>query len=59
MQNNNNISKIEGKIQPQAIELEMSIIGAILIDNEALSDSIDILKTEYFYKSEHQYIMKL
>ncbi len=56
MQNNNNISKIEGKIQPQAIELEMSIIGAILIDNEALSDSIDILKTEYFYKSEHQYI---
>ena len=31
-------------------------MGSILIDNEALSDSIDILKKEYFYKTEHQYI---
>ena len=52
----NNISNIEGKIQPQAIELEISVLGSILIDNEALSDSIDILKKEYFYKLEHQLI---
>ena len=51
-----NQSKIEGKIQPQAVELEISVLGSILIDNEALSDSIDILKREYFYKPEHQYI---
>ena len=36
-----------GRLQPQAIDLEMSVLGAILIDNEALSDSIDILKKEY------------
>ena len=47
---------INGKIQPQAIDLEISVLGAILIDNEALSDSIDILKKEYFYKIEHQLI---
>ena len=47
---------IGGRIQPQAIDLEMSVLGAILIDNEALSDSIDILKKEYFYKVEHQHI---
>ena len=47
---------IEGKIQPQAIDLELSVLGSILIDNEALSDCIDILKKEYFYKTEHQYI---
>ena len=47
---------IEGKMQPQAIDLELSVLGSILIDNEALSDSIDILKKEYFYKTEHQYI---
>ena len=47
---------INGKMQPQAIDLEISILGAILIDNEALSDSIDILKQEYFYKLEHQFI---
>ncbi|MGY8988332.1 MAG: replicative DNA helicase [Flavobacteriales bacterium] len=45
-----------GRLQPQAIDLEMSVLGAILIDNEALSDSIDILKKEYFYKPEHQHI---
>ena len=49
-------SNIDGKIQPQAIDLEISVLGSILIDNEALSDSIDILKMEYFYKIEHQYI---
>ena len=38
------------------IDLELSVLGSILIDNEALSDSIDILKKEYFYKTEHQYI---
>lgn len=47
---------IGGRLQPQAIDLEMSVLGAILIDNEALSDSIDILKKEYFYKPEHQHI---
>ena len=49
-------SNIDGKIQPQAIDLEISVLGSILIDNEALSDSIDILKKEYFYKTEHQCI---
>jgi len=55
-QNNTKPSDINGKMQPQAIDLEVSVLGAILIDNEALSDSIDILKKEYFYKIEHQYI---
>ena len=49
-------SDIDGRMQPQAIDLEISVLGSILIDNEALSDSIDILKKEYFYKTEHQYI---
>ena len=55
-QDNKKPADINGKMQPQAIDLEISVLGAILIDNEALSDSIDILKQEYFYKTEHQYI---
>ena len=47
---------IEGKLQPQAIELEKAILGALLIDNESLSDAIDSLREEYFYKIEHQKI---
>jgi replicative DNA helicase len=48
--------KIDGKLPPQAIELEEAVLGALMLDNEALSDTIDILKPEYFYKMEHQKI---
>ena len=48
--------KIDGKLPPQVIELEEAVLGALMLDNEALSDTIDILKPEYFYKMEHQKI---
>ena len=48
--------KIDGKLPPQAIELEEAVLGALMLDNEALSDTIDILRPEYFYKMEHQKI---
>ena len=48
--------QIEGKLQPQAIELEQAVLGALMIDNESLSDAIDSLQEEYFYKNEHQKI---
>ena len=51
-------AKIDGKLQPQAIELEQAVLGALMIDNESLSDAIDSLKAEYFYKSEHQKIFE-
>ncbi len=50
--------KIDGKLQPQAIELEEAVLGALLIDNESLSDTIDSLRPEYFYKIEHQKIFE-
>ena len=28
-------SDIDGKMQPQAIDLEVSVLGSVLIDNEA------------------------
>jgi len=51
-------NQIEGKIQPQAIELEQAVLGALMIDNESLSDAIDSLKTEYFYAPKHQKIFE-
>jgi len=49
---------IDGKLQPQAIELEQAVLGALMIDNESLSDAIDSLKTEYFYSPKHQKIFE-
>jgi replicative DNA helicase len=51
-------TKIDGKLQPQAIELEQAVLGALMIDNESLSDAIDSLQAEYFYKVEHQKIFE-
>ena len=50
--------QIEGKLQPQAIELEQAVLGALMIDNESLSDTIDSLKSEYFYAPKHQRIFE-
>lgn len=50
--------KEKGKIQPQAIDLEEAVVGAILIDNKALNKIGDILNSEHFYKESHQHIVK-
>ncbi len=46
----------QGKIPPQALELEEAVLGAIMIEKDAIIEVIDILKPESFYKDEHQKI---
>lgn len=43
-------------IPPQNIEAEQSMLSAILIDNNALLDVIELLSPEDFYKTAHQKI---
>ena len=45
-----------GKLPPQAIELEEAVLGALMIEKDALNSVIDILKAESFYKESHQRI---
>ncbi len=45
-----------GKIPPQAVDLEEAVLGALMLDKEALTDVIDVLKPESFYKDDHQAI---
>lgn len=47
---------LNGKTPPQAIELEESVLGALMLDQNALNSTIEILHPEYFYKPEHQVI---
>lgn len=42
-----------GKIPPQARELEAAVLGAILIEKEAISYVCDILKPDCFYVNAH------
>lgn len=47
-----------GKIPPQAVELEVAVLGAILIEKGAFNIASEILKPETFYKDAHQRIFK-
>src|SRR6201986_1471857 len=45
-----------GKLPPQAVDLEEAVLGALMLEKDALSSVIDILKPEVFYKDNHQKI---
>lgn len=46
------------KLPPQSIEAEMSILGGVLLDNEAINRVLDILVPEDFYRESHRKIMR-
>ncbi len=46
----------QGRLQPQAIDLEEAVLGALMLEQDALNSVIDILKPEFFYKEQHQKI---
>lgn len=47
-----------GKLPPQAVDLEEAVLGAIMLEKDALTAVIDILKPETFYKEVHQIIFQ-
>lgn len=48
------ISLEKGKIPPQAVDLEIAVLGAMMIDKKGIDDVIDILHSEVFYDTKHQ-----
>jgi len=47
-----------GRVPPQAVDLEEAVLGALLIDKNALSKIVDILHDGAFYNEKHQHIFK-
>lgn len=57
----NNIEKINeiyGKMPPQANEIEEVLLGALMLERDAILMVVDILKAESFYKEEHRAIFE-
>lgn len=46
------------RLPPQNIEAEEFVLGAIILDNEALSKIIEIINVDDFYKDSHKHIFK-
>ena len=47
-----------GHLQPQAIEIEEAVLGALMIEKDAYSVVSEILRAESFYDRRHQLLYK-
>src|SRR5690554_4569407 len=45
-----------GKLPPQALDLEEAVLGALMLEKDALTAVVDILTAESFYKDSHKEI---
>jgi len=46
------------KLPPQSLEAEMSILGGILIDNDAINRVLEVLNADDFYRESHRKIFQ-
>lgn len=56
--NIDSLTAIYGKMPPQAIDIEKAVLGALLIQSEAVFNIMDILKPESFYDPIHKEIFE-
>jgi len=47
-----------GRIPPNALDLEIKILGSILIDNQVLNDILQLLMPGHFYRPSHTIIFQ-
>ncbi len=47
-----------GRVPPQAVDLEEVILGALMLEQNALNTVIDIIQPDSFYKEAHRYIFE-
>ncbi len=50
------LGEVLGKMPPQAVDLEEAVLGALMLEKNALTDVIEILKPESFYKEANAII---
>jgi len=48
---------LTGKLTPQAVDFEEAILGALMIDKDAIA-YIDFISSKMFYKEQHQFIFQ-
>ena len=56
VKSNNLVPNESGKLPPQAVDMEQAVLGAMMLEKNAVTDVIDILTPSSFYDPKHQYI---
>ena len=49
---------LPGRIPPQALDMEQAVLGALLLEKDALNKVVDVVRPEMFYKEAHQAIFE-
>ncbi|NLK15078.1 MAG: replicative DNA helicase, partial [Bacteroidales bacterium] len=49
---------VEGKVPPHDLEIEKAVLGALMLDKDALNDIVGLLKESCFYGKGHGKIFK-
>ena len=52
------LTGLDATVPPQAVELEQAVLGALMLEKDAIIDVQEYLKTESFYLEEHRIIFK-
>lgn len=50
------IISIQDRLPPQSIEAEISVLGSMILDKEAIGKAIELLEEDAFYKTNHKKI---
>ena len=58
MENVNNVS-LSGDLLPFSLEAEQSVLGAVLLDFSCISDLLDMVKPDSFYRKSHKDIFTI
>ena len=54
--NSPSVQQTPGKVVPQAVDLEETVLGALMLEQSAVNAVIDVLGSHSFYKPAHQKI---
>ena len=52
-------SELLQKLPPQSLDLEQGVLGAILLENEALVRVLEVLDDHDFYQEAHRWIFQV
>lgn len=50
------LAKLSGQLPPQSLDYEAAVLGAILLDKDALQNVVEILQPEHFYAEANQMV---
>jgi replicative DNA helicase len=56
---NDQLGNQEGRVPPQAVEVEKAVLGSMLIEHEAATIALQMLQIEDFYKPAHRHVFEV